>query len=159
MAENTAVDMVEDGVELQQETQWDLVGVASSAKQNMPRQKWVGLHVTSIAIATAAALHFAMYSSVLGVPLYTPKPCNSATPVKRPCRYNYNQYNHLKSCQYLTISVGINFNRLVTIDTGNMLQFSNWTGQREYGHHYQLDDKEITYAVMSKELHETSDFV
>lgn len=87
VAENTAADMVEGGAVFRQETQQDLVAVAASATTKItPRAKWAGLlHITSIAIATAAALHFAMYSSVLGVPLYTPSPDNSATPVYNPC--------------------------------------------------------------------------
>ena len=62
-------------------------------KNHTHADKWAGLHITSIAIATAAALHFAMYSSVLGVPLYTPRPGSSATPVYNPCHYGINIVN------------------------------------------------------------------
>ena len=130
VAEDTVVDMVEGGVGFQQETQQDLAGVAASAKQKITFilcAKWVGLHITSMAIATAAALHLAMYSSVLGVPLYTPSPDNSATPVYSPCQDDSiiiisNQL--LYGGYYLGITMCVHFNWLVTIDTGNMLQFS-----------------------------------
>ena len=82
--------------------------------------------ITSMAIATAAALHFAIYSSVLGVPRYMPRPGSSTTPVYSPLIL-LSLSQSLYGGHYLGITLCVHFDRLVTIDTGDMLQLSNRT--------------------------------
>ena len=89
VAENMLVGMDENGAGLQQGSQLDQVGGAASVKNEMCKNKTGHGCNTSMAIATAAALHFAVYSSVLGVPRYSPIPWMSATPVYNPCRRQY----------------------------------------------------------------------